>query len=468
MQSVKTHILSIFFKLILALSVGSLLHNSSFAESYNGFKNFDDYIYWERADTIKGKVYTQADRVAFVDSMKQIYRSSEFYKIQWAKSDTVAGKVYTAEEKDQLISKQFRERLSKQNDDYFKQMEEKHRKPDFDLGLFLAVLFGFGILALIMYAKKAYDKEVADSKLTPEQRAQKKMLDSMTLVEKIELYQATDKGFQARLAKTITDSITNTDRKDLPVRIQDNDIYIRTTRQETTQTLTIVPVFKITETPFPISIYQDDALHVKFQLDFNLMEQYDQSLKYFHAEVRIHPNDTVQIEGVLSDNANTYPEGNPSFRFQPFYLGKKNKMAEGNNSFEIGLNFSGYITPPNVRFICICSACESSFSLDKWHCGFSETNFAYSSNCKEITSVRAGDIENGPFFWTGIETPEHIKNYDSQLAESSDGSFGYLNPLRCPHCAVPFFDYANYLESRRQEYYGLYYPGQPFKGKTNS
>ena len=435
-----------------------LVINTAFAQSYNGFKSIKDYIYWERADTIEGKIYTQAERLAFIDSTKADYRNGEYYKAKWARTDTIAGKHYTIEEKDAILDKQFREQMSRQNEEFFKEMEEKHRKPEFDLSIFLAVLFGVGILALIIYAKDAYKKEIAEQNMTPEERAQKKLLDSMTLEEKINMHRAADNQFQERLAKTITDSITNTGKTNLPIRIEGNCIHISSSRKKAETMLTIVPVFKITELPFSVSIYEDDNLYLEYTLDFRQMKGYDQSLQYFHAEVRINPNDSVQIDGILSDNRESHPTENPSFRFQPFYLNNQEKMAKGNNSFEIGLNYSGYITPPNVRFICICSACETSFSLDKWHCGFSETNFAYATNGIDVTSVRQGDIENGPYFYTGIETLEHIENFDKQLPKLPEGAFKYLNPLRCPHCKSPFFDYENNRESRRQEYYCLYHP----------
>lgn len=236
------------------------------------------------------------------------------------------------------------------------------------------------------------------------------------------------------------------------IRINGNDIFL-SSKYVIKKTIAIHPVIPLHKNSRKINVWLDENPYLSFELDFTKF--CEDSMEFIHLEIRINTNLSVQIEGLLSENEDSFLDTNPAFRFQPFYLNKLPVMAEGNNSFEIGLNYNGYITPGNVRFVCVCEKCRESFNLDKWHCGFSETNFAYSSTCKEVALIERRDYSA-----ISIKTDEDILKFNNHLPPSSDGEFLYLNPLRCPNCSDIFFDYQKNPESRKREYYGLHYVGQ--------
>jgi hypothetical protein len=182
---------------------------------------------------------------------------------------------------------------------------------------------------------------------------------------------------------------------------------------------------------------------------------------YLHSSVRVNANSSVQIDGFISRDKEKYNrETDEGVRFQPFMLsdrGEANAMLKGAGTFARGLHYPGIVSGGTTRLVCICDQCKESFSLDFIHAGFSEIQYFYSENSKEVLFVKYGEIPNLP-----VQLQEHVdelvlQEVENNLPQSSDGKFRFYNTLRCPHCRAPYIDFEHNRHLRKTEYYAHYY-----------
>ncbi|KAG2383014.1 hypothetical protein C9374_004981 [Naegleria lovaniensis] len=175
--------------------------------------------------------------------------------------------------------------------------------------------------------------------------------------------------------------------------------------------------------------------------------------QYLHFSIKVLPNYGVMMDGIISSSATEHSLPYLNFdgegiRFQPFYLSnanEKNKRLEGKGLFERGLHFAGYVTPTNVRCVCVCDQCQLSFSLSHYHTGFANLDYFYSNDGKTTLFVDKGQLGRSH------------EEMDHMLQISGYGEYKYYNPLRCPHCSVPFIDFEKFKHLKEQEYYGNYH-----------
>lgn len=181
--------------------------------------------------------------------------------------------------------------------------------------------------------------------------------------------------------------------------------------------------------------------------------------QFFHCEVRVNGNFSVQIEGVISKNIENYDNGE-GILFQPFFLSNQNLKNEenfGRGMFARGLHYNGYISSGNTRLVCICDVCEKSISVEFFHAGFSEVQYFYSTNSMETLIVGYGEIENMPHQLQNEIDENILKEVEAKLPKTFDGSFKYYNSFCCPHCHSPFNNFEKYKEIRPYEYYVHFY-----------
>lgn len=184
----------------------------------------------------------------------------------------------------------------------------------------------------------------------------------------------------------------------------------------------------------------------------------DLNNQIFDCEVRVHPDFSVQIEGAICKNKDD--EKREYVRFQPFYLSNKNKKNEalfGCGMFARGLHFSGYISSGDIRLICICDACEKSFSVNFLHAGFSDAQYFYSTNSLETLIVPYGYIEDMPTQLQEYIEESTLAKIEKQLPKTFDGAFKYYNSFCCPHCHSPFNNFEKFKADRTKEYYVHFY-----------
>lgn len=188
---------------------------------------------------------------------------------------------------------------------------------------------------------------------------------------------------------------------------------------------------------------------------------------WFGFSIRVLPNFACQADCIFGADRNLSPErftkGELSgIRFQPFFLGDaKDTEREliGHGLFQRGLHFSGTVTPGNVSLSCICDGCGRSFRLQSFHTGFSNCGYMYSGSGVHTLTI-PDYVEGSP---SALVEPDSdaLRTLESMLPMAPDGTrFGYLNPLRCPHCFEPFIDFVKFPQDRKQEYYGNTFYGE--------
>ena len=201
---------------------------------------------------------------------------------------------------------------------------------------------------------------------------------------------------------------------------------------------------------------------------FDLSTVLEEGGRFLYMSVRVRPNFAVQADGVVTptevdDSAEAFRNGATGIRFQPFMLRESEADPGdliGKGLFARGLHFSGQITPGNVSSLCLCDRCEKTFRLQSFHAGFSDLTYLYCSGGPH-TLVANSHIEDAPPVLGEADT-EAVARFERRLPKCSEcgGSFGYLNPLLCPHCRSPFIDFARHPQEREREYYGNHLYGE--------
>ncbi|WP_116787584.1 hypothetical protein [Flavobacterium psychrotrophum] len=260
--------------------------------------------------------------------------------------------------------------------------------------------------------------------------------------------------------KNIIDTIAPDDLIKSRVKIIENEIYITNSPDIRGADVEVFTVFDLND---PIlNIYENENLIHRFTIESR--DGYpDVSGRYLHSSIRVNSDSSVQMDGIISDDRDIYDKDGEGIRFQPFFLSNKessNTSLKGQGLFQRGLHFSGFITSRNIRFICICDECRMSFSLECYHAGFSELQYFYSTNSKEILFVRYGEIENLPVQLQKDINADIITKVENQLPQTKDGNFRFYNGLKCPHCSADYIDFENHKERRTNEYYANFYLNQ--------
>ena len=186
-----------------------------------------------------------------------------------------------------------------------------------------------------------------------------------------------------------------------------------------------------------------------------------------HLTVRLHPSLACEIDCIVSASSKRSPHALDhgsarGIRFQPVILDVSTVQrpeTRGQGLFGRGLHLPGEVTPGNVSLSCICDDCSRSFRLQSFHAGFSNVGYFYSES-GQFTIVVNGDVEGAPVPPSEPD-PSALAALESRLPPAPDGTrFGYLNPLRCPHCKAPYIDFVSHPEIRANEYYGNTFFGQ--------
>lgn len=188
---------------------------------------------------------------------------------------------------------------------------------------------------------------------------------------------------------------------------------------------------------------------------------------WLHLSVRVHQNLGCQADAVITarpehEAGAAIGEGEIGLRFQPFFLaGASNSPAlAGRGLFARGLHFSGQVTPGNILLSCECDRCTRTFVVRSFHAGFGESGYFYSASGRYTLTV--GTRLDGAPAPLSDPDPAALAAIEARLPPAPDGTrFAYLNPFRCPHCSVPYVDFAAHPEQRAGEYYGLYFPDTP-------
>lgn len=251
-------------------------------------------------------------------------------------------------------------------------------------------------------------------------------------------------------------------KKTKRVTISDCNIQINNEEGNLNLPIEIEHVFKFTQVNPEIEIFENNNLVRTFRID-TLTGNPDLSGQFLHSSIRILANSAVMIDGIISRSATTFlnwnEDGYEAVRLQPFFLSNKNvenTKLKGAGLFQRGLHFGGTITPSGVRCICICDACNASFTIQHFHAGFSEVQYFYSDDSQETLIVEYNAVKNLPMqLQTNID-PAILQVVESKLPKRvyGYGEFRYYNPFRCPHCSTTFIDFEKNKELRASEYYG--------------
>ncbi len=240
--------------------------------------------------------------------------------------------------------------------------------------------------------------------------------------------------------------------------VKDSDIYIDNLNENLGKAIEME--FVIALTFREVKVYENNTLIRNFRIEA-LDTNSGLSDQFLHCSVRILTNSAVMVDGVISKSRLSIPgrtdKEYEALRFQPFFLSnadEKNIQLFGKGLFERGLHFAGSVTPKDVRCICVCDYCKQSFTIQHFHAGFSEVQYFYSSNSREILIVPYDAIKNIPQQLQEIIDLSLLNEVESKLPKTIDGSFRYYNSFKCPHCLSPFIDFEANKKLRPKEYYG--------------
>ena len=189
--------------------------------------------------------------------------------------------------------------------------------------------------------------------------------------------------------------------------------------------------------------------------------------QFLHACIRLLGSGGVMMDGIVSrDRSNTPKHGYEGVRFQPLKLDGDESRFRGRGLFDRGLMLPVETLRGNVRLICVCDAlsCAKSFTLMPFDAWNEHVEYFYAAEGKQTMTLPYRSLAGMPgqasTSWTGMSdwvqpTGEAVARLDDQLPGEPAGKFGFLNPLRCPHCAEPYIDFAAFPELRKSEYVGL-------------
>lgn len=200
---------------------------------------------------------------------------------------------------------------------------------------------------------------------------------------------------------------------------------------------------------------------------FDLSSAFAEGARFIDMSVRVSASFAVQVDGILTatreeDSQAAFRGGAKGVRFQPFLLPEssgRNEDTVGRGLFFRGLHFSGMVTQGNVSLMCLCDRCEKSFRLQSFHAGFSNLVYFYCSRGTHAIAASSYAEDAPPV--AGQADIAATERFEKTLPACGEcgGSFRYLNPLLCPHCAQPYIDFAAFPREREGEYYGNYLYG---------
>ena len=162
------------------------------------------------------------------------------------------------------------------------------------------------------------------------------------------------------------------------LEIKGNNIYIDNQKDNIGKPVEIRMTLKFMKATPEIKIFENQNLYRTFLID-TLTNNSNLAGQFLYCSIRIFSNSGVMIDGIISKSETTCSEWTDTdyeaLRLQPFYLSDKkenNIRLRGRGLFERGLHFIGTVTPSGVRNICTCDSCNSSFTLQHFHAGFSD------------------------------------------------------------------------------------------------
>ena len=248
------------------------------------------------------------------------------------------------------------------------------------------------------------------------------------------------------------------------ITVIDSDIFINKAGPFEQKAAEYLGVLRFQSAVPVLHVFEDGSLIRTFKIE-TLKENPDLTGQYFHFSVRILEHEGVMMDGIISKDAEHYPDWQDTdyegIRFQPFYLSSaaiefSNNLI-GKGLFQRGIHFSGTVTPTTVRAVCVCDVCNVSFTVQHIHGGFSESQYFYSDDAKQTLIAGYHEIENIPTQLQKDIDETAIAALESKLPEPTRGTgrYRYYNSFRCPHCAAPFIDFENNKLIRPTEYYGL-------------
>ncbi len=198
-----------------------------------------------------------------------------------------------------------------------------------------------------------------------------------------------------------------------------------------------------------------------YEYTYDLSSVWNDGGRWLHFSIWVTEHLTVQsdclISAVPGASVEEFESGKlTGIRFQPFYLPESGADPEklvGKGLIFRGFHFPGTITRGNVSLMCICDYCRKSFRLQSFHAGFSNVVYFFCSDGPH-TLITNGQQEGAPPI-LGKADRAVVDKFDEGLprCEKCSGSFGYYNPLRCPHCSKPYIDFETYPSEREAEYY---------------
>ena len=248
------------------------------------------------------------------------------------------------------------------------------------------------------------------------------------------------------------------------VSIAANDIFIDNQHGNIGSACEVNFVLKLEKSTPELRVFENDTLIKLFKLE-PLNNNPNLENQFLHSSIRVLSNSAVMIDGSISKSDKVFSKWTDNdyeaVRLQPFYLSNRNDLnlkLIGKGLFERGLHFSGTVTPPGVRNICICDNCSRSFTIQHFHAGFSEIQYFYSSNGKETLIVPYSAIEGIPVQLQKKIDITALEKIETELpVPFTGGSFKYYNSLKCPHCLASYIDFEANKEDRPNEYYGNTY-----------
>lgn len=247
------------------------------------------------------------------------------------------------------------------------------------------------------------------------------------------------------------------------ITVVGNDIFITNDIKLRNREIEIYHVLKLEKDSPEINVFEDGGLIRTFVIEPKNSNPHLEG-QFMHSAIKINANSSVQIDGYITKDSTGCETTDEGVRFQPFFLSdrdEKNKELIGKGMFERGLHYSGYITPRNIRLICICDQCKKSFNVEFSHAGFSEVQYFYSSNSKETLIVPYdNNLINVPTQLQKEINIDELKEIENKLPKSGDGKFEYYNSFKCPHCGDDYINFRANKEMRSYEYYLNFYINQ--------
>ncbi|MBI1306675.1 MAG: hypothetical protein GC181_08685 [Bacteroidetes bacterium] len=390
-------ILFIVFNLIISSIPKALFATNTTSSPH--FKNPEDSEIWAEADTIPGRVYAQSERDSIVLSIRQTKVMEAIRKMYPEATEQQVDSLYN----------RFYENFINRNSLLPEFPNQPTRKKDADPAMVLLVVGIIVFISMLWHFIPALVKRNASG-----------------------------------------------------IKVIDNEITIINSNEKRKELRRSLFNLETHGDFIDLLIYENEQLYRKARIQLQDYPEHRKGL-FLHFEIRVNTNSSVQIEAAVSKSKHETKNALGTIVIQPFFLSDQQQMNDhfaGRGGFERGLHFRGIISG-NMQMIAFCDVCKKSFSMRAFHMGFAEKGYAYSDDGKELLTLshsKNSQLDNYLIRYANpiALTKSEIEYVDRELFGIEGGRFKYLNPLRCPHCREPYFDYKKFPEMRPGEYYAHY------------